>query len=215
MQLSYVIRRGALAGLLVLATAGIASANLLTNADMEAGPTGGGVQSWITFGNVFTEAPPAAGIQPLSGNQVAKMFGTFSGNYGVSGMFQEFPATPGSVWQLSSNALHAAVDPMIGAGPAASNWVVQKIAFKDAGDAEIGAVESVILDGTFSQDTWHAAAPIVGNAPAGTVQIEAFILYVQPNFDGGSAQIDDVELLDISPVPTEPTTWSRIKNLSR
>ena len=215
MLLRYLPKPVVLAAVLLAATAAASSANELSNPGFEAGPTGGGAQDWFTFGNVFTEAPPAAGIQPLAGDQVAKMFGNFSGGFDVTGMFQEVPALPGSEWEMSSNALHWSGDPLTGSGASTNdNWVVQKIVFKNAGDAEIGAVESVILDGTYSTDTWHAAAAIQGTAPANTVQVEAFILFLQPDGDGGSAQIDDVVFENISePIPVEPVSWGSVKKL--
>jgi hypothetical protein len=191
--------------LFVAATSAPASANMLANPGFESGLAG-----WFTFGNVFPEAANPPAIVPLSGNGVAKMFGGFSGGFNVGGMFQEFPAAPGTHWQMSSNARHWSGDPLVGAVPT-GNWVVQKIVFKDAGDAEIGAAESVILDGTFPADVWHAAAPILGIAPAGTVQVEAFILFLQPALDGGAALIDDVSLTDVTPVPAGVTTWGRMK----
>jgi hypothetical protein len=146
------------------------------------------------------------------------MFGTFTGGFNVSGVFQEFVSVPGDIWQMSSSARHWSGDPMIGIGAGSctpnctDNWVVQKIAFFDAGNTEIGAAESVILDGTFATDTWHDAAPIVGIAPAGTVKVQALILYLQPLFDGGAAHIDDVDFR-MGNVPVEPSTWGKVKAL--
>jgi hypothetical protein len=190
---------------LVAATSGPASANVLANPGFESGLAG-----WITFGNVYPEAANPPAIVPLNGNGVAKMFGGFSGGFNVGGMFQEFPASPGMHWQMASFARHWSGDPLVGALPS-GNWVVQKIVFKDAGDAEIGAAESVILDGTSAPDAWHPAPAIIGIAPAGTVQVEAFILFLQPAFDGGAAQIDDVSLTDVTPVPAGTTSWGRVK----
>lgn len=210
MRMTSLLRHVVLAGVFLVATASLASAqNVLSNPGFESGLTG-----WIAFGNVYPEASNPPAIVPLSGNGVAKMFGTFSGGFGVSGMFQEFAAAPGSAWQLSSNARHFSGDAMIGQA-GTGNWVVQKIVFKDAGDVEIGAVESTILDGTFPADTWHPAAPIAAVAPAGTVQVEAFVLYLQPAFDGGAAQIDDVSFEPIQATPTRASTWGRLKALYR
>ena len=94
------------------------------------------------------------------------------------------------------------------------NWVVQKIAWFDAGGAEIGGVESRILDGTFATDVWFDNAPIVGVAPPGAVKMQALVLYLQPLWDGGAAHIDNCELLYVGgPSATEPSTWGEIKTL--
>lgn len=203
---SNLLRRAATVGLFLLATASTASANVLTNPGFEAGMTG-----WFTFANVYhqTELPPQ--FVAHSGTGLVSMFGPFSGGFGVSGMFQEFPTAAGAHWQMSSHARHWSGDALFGPGAPGSNWVVQKIAFFDAGNNEIGSAESTILDGTYATDTWFPAAPIIGIAPPGTVKVQALILFLQPAFDGGAAHIDDVSLLDVSPVPTMEATWSSIK----
>ncbi|MEJ2720974.1 MAG: hypothetical protein P8181_07505 [bacterium] len=131
----------------------------------------------------------------------------------MSGIFQEFPSVPGDVWEMSSNARHNSADPMIGSQATGGNWVVQKIAFFDVGGNEIGGVESIILDGSFTQDVWHASGLITGTAPVGTVAVQALVLYLQPSMDGGAAQIDDVKFGVSGTVPAESTTWGSIKAL--
>ena len=197
----------------ILITASTASAqNLLVNPGFEDGPApaGGAGPGWFSFGNVFTET-----VFPLSGSNSCKMFGNFSGGFDVTGIVQSFPCAPGEDYRLSSNAFYTGDDPMIGSGAVDSNWVVQKIAFFDAGAVEIAAaaVESTILDGTFAANTWHAAAPIIATAPAGAVTVEALILYLQPFNDGGAAFIDDVVFENISPVSNEDATFGAIKQL--
>ncbi|UCH85526.1 MAG: hypothetical protein JSW50_07525 [Candidatus Latescibacterota bacterium] len=206
----------------VLLTATAASAqNLLVNPSFDDPPLGVGAPppGWIAFGNVFAEPSVPPQFVPLSGPGLCSMFGSFTGGFNVSGIFQEYVATPGTTWLLSSNARHWSGDAMTGIGAGSctpnctDNWVVQKIAFFDAGNNEIGAAESVILDGTYATDVWHPAAAITGTAPAGTVKVQALILYLQPLFAGGAAHIDDVVFGDASTVVTEPSTWGKVKAL--
>ena len=183
------MRRIAIVG--VLAACGAAQGqNLLTNPGFESGLDG-----WITFGNVFAETANPPQFVPFEGDGLASMFGNFSGSFNVSGMFQEFAAAPGSEWTMDGYSRHFSGDPMIGPGAPDANWVVMKLAFKDIADVEIGAVEATILDGTSPMDVWIDNDPIVGIAPAGTVQVEAFFLYLQPGFDGGAAHIDNAYLI--------------------
>ena len=172
--------------------------NLLTNADFEAG----GLAGWTAFGNAFpsTANPPA--IVPLSGTEVATLFGNFSGGFDVSGIFQEFPANPGDSFTIDAWSRHSTGDNLIGAGVPNDNWVVMKMAFFDAGNVEIGAAEGIILDGTSPLDTWIDNAAVNGTAPAGTVKVQALILFLQPNNDGGSCQVDDIEFTSSAPPPT-------------
>ena len=194
------------------ALAGPASAqNLLTNPGFEPDLTG-----WTPFANAY-----ASSVTPLSGAGSALLFGPFNGGFGVSGVFQEFAAVPGEEYSMSSNARHNTGDAMVGIGAAScgefgctDNWMVQKIAFFDAGNNEIGAAESVILDGSFALDTYHASGTIMAVAPANTVKVQALILYLQgTNNDGGAGIVDDIFFELSSPVPTEKTTWGGIKAL--
>ena len=206
---------GLLLGLLSANGSTAFAANVLINPGFELGPApaGGAGPGWITFGNVFTEVPNPC-IVPFAGNQLCKMFGTFPG---VSGMFQDFPTTPGQQWAISSHSRYCSDDPMRGSQATQGNFVVQKLTFWINGATEVpsAAVESTILDGTFAVNTWFNNAPTVGTAPAGCTFVRAFILYVQPNFDGGAAQIDDVSLENVTPVPADGTSWGRVKSLYR
>jgi hypothetical protein len=201
----------AIVGVFVVATGSLAVAqNLLANPGFESGLTG-----WVAFGNAYAEAANPPQFVPRTGNGVVSMFGNWSGGFNVSGIFQEFATTPGQMWEMSSSARHWSGDAIPGVGAPNNNWVVQKIAWFDAGNVEIGGVESTILDGTFTADTWHDAATISGVAPAGTVKLQALILYLQPLFDGGAAHIDDVSLTNPTPVKTEASTWGKVKALYR
>ena len=156
----------------------VSAQNLLVNPGFDVGPAGGYSipTGWNQFGNAWCEGSWAPFV-PLSPSNITNMYGNFwcIGCFNVSGIFQEFPSVPGDMWEMSSNARHASSDPMIGSQAAGGNWVVQKIAFFDAGDNEIGGVESIILDGSFAPDTWHAASMITGTSPVGTVKVQGSI----------------------------------------
>ena len=173
-------------GLLLCASPALAGDNLLANPGFESGLDG-----WLTFGNVFAETANPPQFEPYEGEGLGVMFGNFTGEFNVSGMFQEFDASPGSEWMLDVYSRHYSGDALIGDGPPDSNWVVQKIVFKDAADVEIGATEMIILDGTSPTDVWIDNDPLTGVAPEGTVQVEAFFLYLQPLFDGGAVHLDN------------------------
>lgn len=164
--------------------------NLLTNPGFEDGLNG-----WNAFGNAYPETNNPPQFEAYEGEGLVSMFGNFSGGFNVTGIFQEFPAAAGQAWTMDAYSRHWSGDAMIGSGAPDSNWVVMKIAFFDAGNAEIGAAERTILDGTFATDVWHDNDPVTGIAPAGTVKVQSFILYLQPLFDGGAAHIDNVSLV--------------------
>jgi len=201
----------ALVGVFVMAMGSAAIAqNMLANPGFETGLTG-----WTPFGNAFPESVNPPQFVPRTGSGLVSMFGNFWGSFNVTGIFQEFPTAPGETWEMSSSARHWSGDAMVGVGAPNDNWVVQKMAFFDAGNNEIGNAESTILNGTFPTDTWHDAAMIVGVAPAGTVKVQALILYLQPMWAGGAAHVDDVYFARRAPVGTEASTWGQVKSLYR
>lgn len=202
-------QRVALVVIAVLLTATLASANMLVNPGFEDGFNG-----WTPFGNAYVEADNGDQFVAYEGMYLCSMFGNWSGPWNVTGIFQEFPAAEGDEFSLSAKSRHWGGDPMIGIGAPNDNWVVQKIAFFDA-IGEIGAVESTILDGTFAPYVWHDNAAVVGTAPAGTIAVQALILYIQPADAGGAAHIDNVEFLLLDPNAVDESSWGVIKSLYR
>jgi hypothetical protein len=214
MRLVTSLQRLAFTGaLLVAAVAPAFSQNVLTNPGFEAGFSG-----WTTFGNSFVEGANPPAVVPYAGNNVAKFFGGFSGGFSVSGFFQSYPAAPGQLWSLSSKSRHFSGDAMVGSAiPSGGNgnWVVQKLIFRANGVDDIASAESIILDGTFATDTWFDNVPVLLVAPPTTTTVWAFLLYLQPAFDGGAAQIDNVTLERIVATPNQKSSWSRVKSLYR
>jgi hypothetical protein len=170
---------------------------VLTNPGFETGTaTGngdvGGAPGWSTFGNVFnTSAPNPAPVGPHAGTGALKEFGTFPG---VSGAFQEVPASPGQIWTATGFGLNASSDPM-----QADNFGELKLSFR-SGSSEILGVDGTHIDVNTPQNVW---TPLLttGTAPAGTTSVQIFALFVQPATAGGSASFDD-----ISAVVPEPAS---------
>lgn len=184
--------------------------NLLENPNFEDGPTGGGALGWESFSNVFTEAGNGTDIVPCEGNQILKLYGGFWGSFNVSGAYQEFDTAPGEEWSMTCVARHSSLDPMVGNGAPDANWMVQKLAWFDDGGVEIGGVESTILDGTSATDACLQADTIRGTAPEGTAKVQALILYLQPNMDGGAGQIDEVVVMNET-VGIQSISWGQVK----
>lgn len=164
---------------------GTAMGNELANPGFESGFAG-----WTPFGNAFVETSSNANFPAYSGNQMAKMFGNFSGGFNVTGLFQTFPASAGQVWTMDCFTYNLSSDAMSG-----GNWAVMKIAFFDAANTEIGFAETRILDANSVRDQWIDNTPASGAAPANTVAVGAYLLFLQPEFAGGAAWFDDVSLV--------------------
>lgn len=202
---------------LLMVTAVTASAqNLLVNPGFEDGAAGGGARpyNWGWFGNAYQEGTGDP-FYPHTGSQLCSMFGNWSGPYNVSGIYQEFTCSEGDSYEMACWARYSSNDPMIGSQPEGGNWMVQKIAFFDAGNNEIGAVESIILDGSYAADTWHYSGGITGTAPANTVKVQALVLYIQVDSDGGAGHVDDVAFGLAGTVDTENSSWGEIKSSVR
>jgi hypothetical protein len=180
---------------------------MLANPSFETGPTGGNPASWQAFGNMAVERNSSPQFVAYDGSRLLSIWGNWSGPYNTTGIYQEFACNPGDEWQLSAKSRHYSGDPV-----ASGNFVVQKIVFKDGSDVEIGAVEAVILNSTYATDTWFENAPITAIAPEGTVEVEAFVLYVQELDAGGAGHIDDIEFLYLGVVAVEESSWGEIKS---
>ncbi len=173
----------------MLALAHVASANVLLNPGFEVGTAPGhtdvpGAPSWIAFGNVYNVSSPNPLVAgPHSGTGALKEFGTFPG---VSGAFQTFASAAGDIWSLTGFGLNASSDPM-----QPDNFGLLKISFQDAANNEILGIESGHITVASPLDQWQALSAS-GVAPAGTDHVNFFALFVQPNFNGGSAFFDDV-----------------------
>ena len=163
-----------------------AQTNFLTNPGFESGLTG-----WSSFGAAGAQTSYPPQFTPNTGSGLASLTGQ-GGAFNVSGIFQTFPANPGDQFTIDAYSRHWGSDPLTGYGAPNDNWVVMKMAFFDAGGVEIGGAEATILDGTFPTDIWIDNAPVMGTAPAGTVTVQAFILFLQPQAGLGTALVDDL-----------------------
>lgn len=182
-----VTTRAALLATALFAVPCQAQTNVLRNSSFESG----GLAGWTTFGNIFAETSKP-GISPRTGSTLCKMFGQFTGSFNVGGIFQSFPANPGESFTIDCWSRHWSGDPLVGGGPPNDNSMAMKVAFFDSTMVEIGGVETTILDGTFPTDVWIDNPPLTAVAPAGTVEVQALILFLQPGTDPGAGQVDDI-----------------------
>ncbi|HYW68888.1 MAG TPA: FlgD immunoglobulin-like domain containing protein [bacterium] len=152
------------------------------------------LSGWTAFGNAYFDG---RGWAYRTATGAAKLYGTFSPGFD-SGMFQQFPATPGSIWKLDSWSMTTCRESAM--LPGNTNVLVASLLFKDASGAELGTAEEVIVDESTTPGPW-VKHTLMATAPAGTDSVAAYFLYVQTDsLDQGAAWIDDVSLYDISTV---------------
>lgn len=122
----------------------------------------------------------------------------------VAGSFQEFPAAPGSQWQLTGYGMAAT------ALQGASAFGIVQVSFFDASGEDLGTVETAgettlakisnKVDSQSPAGEWILLDTGTATAPAGTVTIQAFTLYV--DYSGSDTaqgvHFDDLTLLEIT-----------------
>ena len=164
-----------------------AGPNVLVNPSFDADLSG-----WESFGNAYYENRSWA-VRTPSGS--AKLYGTFSpGN--DSGMFQQFPAAEGEIWNLGLNTLTTCREtPVEGDN---QNYIYTKLVFYDTDTVQIDEVAAITLDAGAPMGTW-VHHDITGSAPTNTAYIRVYILFIQPANESGAAWVDDVSLYKLDP----------------
>jgi hypothetical protein len=201
----------------MLVAVGSTSANVLVNPGFEspvivdpAVEYYGAGDGWTSFGGGIFTISSAVGIPPNTGDQLLKMYGGC-----CSGAWQQFPCSPGDEWNGGAWIRNDSADPMGGGQVAAVNieWI-------QADGTTQSVITPFISNGTFTaaspQDVWTLQT-ITGVAPADA----AFARFVvitgdfQPGGPGGAPFYDDAFFEKTGPVPTEKSTWGKIKSLYR
>ncbi|HBS29006.1 MAG TPA: hypothetical protein DEB06_06050 [Phycisphaerales bacterium] len=163
-----------------------ASAQLL-NAGFETAGTGTVFANWIDFNNAIGNISRAAEAV-RTGAFSAKMFGTFAGDFNVSGFFQDLPTTVDQVWDAQAYFQHLSTD-AIGVG----NRVAMNVEFRASnGDLlEFWTVDA--LTSTSPTNQWIQQA-FAATAPDDAVIARMTLLFIQPDIEAGAGHIDDVSL---------------------
>lgn len=179
-----------LSSLIVVATvlAPVAQAqNLLANAGFESA-LGNGTGNWGAFGNAFQSG---GGPTPYAGAGELKIFGAFNGGNGTDGVFQNFAASAGQIFNASAYGQNWSGDAM-----QAGNEAFMRVTFFNSSNQELaGGMDSANIDLNTPQNTWTALSITGIVAPTGTAYGQAFFLFNQgvPN-NGGSAWFDNASV---------------------
>lgn len=169
--------------------------SLLANPSFTSGLTG-----WSVFGNVFLDSRAFAVRTPTG---AAKLFSTFVGG-ADSGLYQTLAATPGVRWNLDLYSMTTCQEgPISGTN---DNLGIARIVFRDGANSEIGSSEVGIMDHTAPLGTWTRHAVTSPPAPAGTVSVQAYILFVSPSLASGAMFVDDVTFRPLSATDVVPGT---------
>lgn len=182
--------------------------NYLENSGFETG----GLNPWTGY-EAFVESTndtyynSGDHVVTHSGDQVAKVYGGFTGGENYNGFYQDVVAEPGSVWTASGWALTPLQDLMVGANTA---WI--EVSFRNAADTVLSLYRSPILtSANVTPGAWMnleiteqinpSTYAVIGSvatmtAPASTAKARYQVVFRQTNYDGGSVYFDDLSLVE-------------------
>lgn len=148
---------------------------------------------WFMFGgyagfsNIFVE-----NVEPRSGNNHLKMFGSFNDPFNVNGFVQGHPAVPGETWVGSVWMLTTSGDPVFGT----ENFAELHVEFYDANGCFVAGDNfktSQQFNGATPTDQYIQYTAIM-EAPPTTAEVRIVGFFFNVNFNGGSIYYDDLSL---------------------
>jgi hypothetical protein len=165
----------------------------------EVTPTGGDRPvGYFAWGNAWAVAANAGqGLVPRTGNRLLKMWGNWSGTWNTSAVGQNFLSQPGDVWEIECWVKHINGDNLVGTG----NFVLLQIEFINEAGTRVGVQEVSVLNSSTPVDEWIHVTPFQGTAPAGTAKAQCIVMFLQPNFQGGAAQVEDLSFRRVTGPP--------------
>jgi hypothetical protein len=174
------------------------AANLLANPGFELPVLSGGDTFGAVGWNVFGGGTFTIKVSPHSGDNAFKTFGA------TSGAFQDFPASPGQLWQGSAWVLNPNFDAMAGAQIATAN-----IEWRDAGNNLISFLGSAPPITAATPQGAGAAGytqvSVAGLAPLGTATARFVLLTGAFGGPGGGAPFFDDASFEQVPEPASLT----------
>ena len=187
--------------------------NLLSNPGFEVSDGGVFAADWITFGESPVISDASNDNIFLSGDRAAKIFNFDAGcpiippsSPKVNGFVQGVTGIEaGKIYTFSGSAYVASAEPLTGDILCESNRALARIAVFDAevGGNEIAGHEVAIGDSDTPLDQWNEFS-ISEPATANARRIEAVIVYIFTDCDGGAVYMDDFSMTANDP-PSTPT----------
>lgn len=194
-----------IAAALAAATCSVNAQNILDNASFETeGPGFVAFENWENFGNIF--AADDGEVVAQDGLLSAKMFGASSGAQSDQVLTQNVAATAGVSYTLSGYCQNKSSDAL-----GDENIILMQMVFRDSGGNGLLTVETDAIDPASDPfDTWVYSS-VEAIAPAGTTNIDVFLLHIQlgtdqgfPTQGGGASFWDNIVLSDGDAPCTNP-----------
>lgn len=172
--------------------------NLMLNGSFEIpGPGFVTFEDWQFFNNVF--ADDNVEQTAPDGVRSAKMFGFGNGLQNDHGLYQTIGGiSEGLQYTISSQVLNPSNDQL-----GAENIIILQMNFQNSGGTTLDTVQVNAIDiMTDPLDTWVESS-VSGIAPAGTTQIQVYLLHIQlgdkagfPVQEGGASFWDNIQLTE-------------------
>jgi hypothetical protein len=179
-----------------------AHANSLVNPSFEtAGTNDADAVNWTMFNGANRHGTNDTTVSIHSGLWSLQTIAPATNAPDASGAYQDVPASPGQNWRLTGYLLTWINAKLV--GPTAFGQA--QLAFVDGSNAVIS--NSTVYGAGFASDTpmpvntW-VPFEVDATAPAGTVAVRTYLLYVGDNQDAGSIFFDDVNLYQPSGAST-------------
>jgi len=177
-------------------TAVVARANSLLNPGFEtAGTNATTAANWNQFNGAVLSATNTSSftITAHSGANSMQTIPPSNGNtnFDASGAYQDVSASPGQNWRLTGYCLNWQNSELQGPG----TFAAAQLAFLDSTNGFIQRFDGPHFGFTnaFPLNVW-SPFEIDATAPAGTVNVRTYVLYVGDSADHGSAFFDDLNL---------------------
>jgi len=148
---------------------------------------GNAFPNWPAWNNVIPNILPDTSSFANSGSAAVKMFGTFNAVSNTSGLYQDFPALPNELWQGSIWARSRPGDQLQG-----NNSVRLKLEFFNTNNTLLSTNLLTILNAT--SPTQYQQFTLRRLSPAGTARARLVAEFLQPNYAGGAANLDDAQM---------------------
>jgi len=203
--------------------------NLLVNPSFE-----NGLVNWTPYGNggntesqgnlYYNNNNPvgASNVLVFEGVKVQKVFPTFTGGANYSGVFQDIPTGPGSVWSATAKFLTHGQDQIGVWAPDGTNQCWLEVTFRDSADNVLATYKSQTVDNSSPTNTWldmRVTNDVLGGlsftSPAGTTKVRLQEVYYQPfGYAGGSVYADKMVLDNLTAsdpnISTLPVNQSKV-----
>ena len=172
---------------------------ILANPSFEISGTGGSVfGGWEQFGSIGWTT------QAAHGSRAARVIGTASGSWDVSGYWQQFDCLEGEQWEITGHVMNPSSNPILGQCAALVN-----VEWRDVGGQLIDYDSFTVADVTSPLDEYLDFFLTSSPAPMGTVATRLLVGVLQsPSDPAPEAVFDQITFFSTTPPTIDDMQWT-------